>query len=190
MMLHKRLTDKQAMEKLNDIELIQLATGGNEHAFQFLVERHCRMVFKIAYKWCGVKEDAEDISQDVFIKLAEKIHQFKPDTAAFTTWLYRITINAAKDHHKKKNVRRNKETAFAETRVIADPLQTPEERLVQGQALQILDRLPVKEKEAVLLTVSEGMSHKDAAKILECAETTVSWRVHSARKKLNKWRGP
>jgi RNA polymerase sigma-70 factor (ECF subfamily) len=181
--------NKKTMQNSSDIELINLATRGNEKAFQFLVERHCGMVFKVAFKWCGEKEDAEDISQDVFIKLAEKIHRFKPDTAAFTTWLYKVTINAAKDFQRKKRVRRNKETTFAETGIVADTLKAPEEKLAQEQALQILDRLPIKEKEAVLLTVSEGMSHKKVAKILGCAETTVSWRVHNARKKLNKWRG-
>ena len=175
------------MKNQSDLELIKQSIEGNVVAYEALVERHCSMVFKVAYKWCGVQEDAEDISQDVFLKLAEKIRGFKPDQAAFTTWLYRVTINIAKDFYRKKNTRKDKEKAYAETKPVASTSQPQEEKMLKAEIINLLDRLPEKEKDAVLLICLEGFSHKDASIVLGCAETTVSWRVHKARKKLQKW---
>ena len=84
------------MESLTDIELAGRATGGDTEAFAFLVDRHYMLAYRVAYKWCGVKENAEDITQEVFIKLGRSIHGFNGDSK-FTTWLYRITVNTTKD---------------------------------------------------------------------------------------------
>jgi RNA polymerase sigma-70 factor (ECF subfamily) len=57
------------MDNTNDIELVQLSLGGDALAFEHLVKRHYGTVYRLSYKWCGVKEDAEDIAQEVFVKL-------------------------------------------------------------------------------------------------------------------------
>ena len=175
------------MKNHSDFELTEMAANGNEDAFRCLVERHCQTVFKVAYKWCGVREDAEDIAQDVMMQLADKIRGFKPGAAAFSTWLYKVTINMAKDARRKQKTRQDNEGRYA----VGQPLQTSkrpqEEKLVHGETLSLLDRLPSKEKDALLLIFGEGLSHKEVATIVGCAETTVSWRVHNARKKLRAW---
>lgn len=175
------------MQNYSDFQLTQMATIGNEDAFRCLVERHCQTAFKIAYKWCGVKEDAEDIAQDVMMQLAEKIKGFKPGDAAFTTWLYKVTINKAKDARRKKITRRNNEAEFATNEPRQTTTRPQEEGLIQRESLNLLDRLPSKEKDALLLIFGEGLNHKEVAEIFDCAETTVSWRVHNARKKLRLW---
>lgn len=175
------------MNTHSDFKLIGMAVSGDEDAFRCLVERHCELVFKVAFKWCGVKEDAEDIAQDVMMQLADKIRSFKPDGAAFTTWLYRVTINTAKDAQRKKNSRQNNEGQYANGRALHSSKRPQEEKLVQLETIQLLDRLPSKEKEAVFLIFCEGLNHRQAAKIAGCAETTISWRVHKARKKLIEW---
>lgn len=164
-----------------------MAVNGDEDAFRCLVERHCDLVFKIAFKWCGVKEDAEDIAQDVMMRLADKIRGFKPGGAAFTTWLYRVTINAAKDARRKRSRRQDNEGEYAASRTVNSSSRPQEEELVQHETIRLLDRLPGKEKEAVFLIFCEGLNHRTAAEIAGCAETTISWRVHSARKKLKQW---
>ncbi len=175
------------MQTHSDFQLIDLAVNGDEDAFRRLVERHCDLVFKVAFKWCGVKEDAEDIAQDVMMRLADKIRGFEPDSAAFTTWLYRVTINAAKDARRRADSRRDNEGRFASSRAVGSARHGQEERLVQHETIRLLDRLPSKEKEAIFLIFCEGLNHKKAAEIAGCAETTISWRVHSARKKLRQW---
>ena len=61
------------MEHTNDSELVQLALSGDVSAFEHLFNRHYSSVYRLAYKWCGVREDAEDIAQEVFVKLAAKL---------------------------------------------------------------------------------------------------------------------
>jgi len=175
------------MQTHSDFKLIEMAVDGNEDAFRHLVERHCELVFKVAFKWCGVKEDAEDIAQDVMMQLADKIRGFKPDEAAFTTWLYRVTINAAKDAQRRKHSRKNNEGQYANDRDINSCSRAVEEKLAQHETIELLGRLPQKEKEAVFLVFCEGMKHGEAAGVVGCAETTISWRVHNARKKLRGW---
>lgn len=175
------------MKNHSDFQLTEMAVSGNEAAFRCLVERHCQTVFKVAYKWCGVKEDAEDIAQDVMMQLADKIRGFKPGAAAFSTWLYRVTINTAKDARRKQKARQHNEERFASSRSLHTSKRPQEEKLLHGETLGLLDRLPGKEKDALLLIFGEGLSHKEVAAIVGCAETTVSWRVHNARKKLKAW---
>jgi len=175
------------MKNHSDIQLTQMAVNGNEDAFRCPVERHCQTVFKVAYKWCGVRADAEDIAQDVMMQLADKIRGFKPDGAAFSTWLYKVTINKAKDAYRKQKTRQDNEGRYAGSQTLQTSKRPQEEKLVQGETIELLDRLPNKEKEALLLIFGEGLSHKEVAKIAGCAETTVSWRVHNARKKLRAW---
>lgn len=175
------------MKALSDFQLISMAVEGNDDAFRALVERHCDLVFRIAFKWCGVKEDAEDIAQDVMMQLAHKIRGFKPGTAAFTTWLYRVTINAARDAQRRRSSCEKDEREYANEQQLRSSNLAPETRLAHTQAIRLLDRLPVKEREALFLVFCEGLNHKDAARIAGCAESTISWRVHSARKKLTAW---
>lgn len=184
----ERLIVKTAkMKTYSDFQLIGMAVDGNEDAFRCLVERHCELVFKVAFKWCGVREDAEDVAQDVMMQLGDKIRGFKPDGAAFTTWLYRVTINAAKDAQRKMRSRKDNEGQYANGRELRSISRTQEEKLVHRETIQLLDRLPDKEKEAVFLMACEGLNHKEAADIAGCAESTISWRVHCARKKLRAW---
>ncbi|MGB1539824.1 MAG: RNA polymerase sigma factor, partial [Rickettsiales bacterium] len=80
------------MEKAEEIRLIKQATQhGDASAFRALIDHHYGTIYKIAFKWCGHKQDAEDIAQEVCIKVARTIGSFKGDSA-FTSWLYTITV--------------------------------------------------------------------------------------------------
>jgi RNA polymerase sigma-70 factor (ECF subfamily) len=171
------------MEHLNDIELIELSLGGDARAFERLVKRHYQSVFRVAFKWCGVRQDAEDIAQEVFVKLAQKLKTFGM-RSAFKTWLYRITINSAKDFIRKSATKQGYETAYAIEQGLNNPGPPPNEHLDSRRLYQALDRLPKKQKAAVLLVLGEGFSHKEAGRVLNCPEATVSWRIFQARKKL------
>lgn len=171
------------MKELDDNMLAKMASDGNARAFEQLALKHSDTVFRIAYKWCGVREDAEDIAQEVFVKLARKIHYFKPD-AQFTTWLYQVTINTAKDFYRKNKIRKIHEENFTRENSEEDNSNNPENNAIVKNAQEILHKLPKSVREAVLLVVGEGLNHKEAARILGCAENTVSWRIFQARKKL------
>ena len=173
------------MEHPNDIELIELSLGGDARAFERLVKRHYQTVFRIAFKWCGVRPDAEDIAQEVFVKLAQKLKAFGL-RSAFKTWLYRITINSTKDFIRMSATKRGYETAYAIEQGPNNPGPLPNEHLDAKRLYQALDRLPKKQKAAVLLVLAEGLSHKEAGRVLNCPEATVSWRIFQARKRLKK----
>lgn len=167
------------MAQNDETELIKQAQNGDARAFEDLVNRYYDMMFKVAYKWCGNQENAEDIAQEACIKLARGLDSFKHDSI-FTTWLYRIVVNAAKDWFKKQN--RHKGSAEAlETLSVQS---TAESQLHAKDVLAEVHKLPEGERDALLLVVMEGLTHKEAADILECKESTISWRIHEARKKL------
>ncbi len=167
------------MAEDNETALIKQAQDGDAKAFEALVNRYYDMMFKVAYKWCGNQQNAEDIAQEACIKLARGLNSFKHDSA-FTTWLYRIVINAAKDWFKKQN--RHKGSAEALETISVQ--STAESQLHAKEVLSEVHNLPEGERDALLLVVVEGLTHKDAAYILNCKESTISWRIHEARKKL------
>lgn len=174
------------METYNDAELVTLAVDGDTEAFAHLVNRHYMTVYTVSYKWCGVREDAEDIAQEVFIKLAQKLKTFR-QKSSFKTWLYRITINAAKDFHRKRATKDAYETAYAFERAGDNPIPARDTHLDTARLYKALGKLPEKQKSAILLVVAEGLTHREAAQALNCSEATVSWRIFKARKRLRKF---
>src|SRR3954453_2798034 len=84
-----------------DTDLISRAAVGDASAFQALVERHRAMVYRVAYQFSGNHHDAEDIAQDVFIKIYRSLDRFRRD-AQLTSWIYRIVMNACIDHRRRQ----------------------------------------------------------------------------------------
>ena len=173
------------MDEYSDIELVSQADGGDARALQQLVERHYLTVYRLAYKWCGGKEDAEDIAQEVFVKLVRKLHTFRRKSS-FRTWLYRIVGNTSRDFGRKRAADKSLTAAFAGEQCRHNPVGNPGETLAVSRLRAAMEKLPRAQKEAVVLVTGEGLSHRDAARALGCMETTVSWRIFQARKKLKK----
>lgn len=168
------------MDDPKDKQLIAKARAGNAKAFEDLVNKYYGVMFKMAFKWCGNPNDAEDITQDACIKLARGLDGFKGNSA-FTSWLYRLVINAGKDWYKKHN----RHPSGSDGLETVPSNSKSEEQLYAKQVLEAVQQLPEGEKEALILVMSEGLSHKEAAIILDIKESTVSWRIHEARKKLS-----
>ena len=171
------------MVQRDDDELVSKAQAGDREAFAALIERHYGLMFKVAWQWCGVREDAEDIAQESSIKLAHNINSFMFESA-FTTWLYRLVINAAKDYYKAKNLRHSRELPLFEDAIFVSEELNPEQKLAHKDTLKAIAALPEQLKDTVILVCWQGMTHKEAADILDCEEGTISWRIHEARKKI------
>lgn len=171
------------MDKLNDIDLVDRARNGDTSAFEHLVQRHYTTVYRTAYRWCGNPEDAEDIAQDVFVKVARKLKTFA-GRSSFKTWLYRITINTAKDLGRKRAARRVYETSGNEEPAPDHANPGGEAVVAARQLYGAIDRLPPRQKAAAMLVWAEGLTHKEAAQVLSCAEATVSGHLFQAREKL------
>jgi len=172
------------MENPDYTELVKLAKDGDSVAFENLVEQSYMLVYKVSYKWCRTKEDAEDITQEVFVKLAKKIFNFREESS-FQTWLYRIVINTAKDYTKKEERKLVKETAYREEQRLKSE-SAQKEASIEEKIDQMIEFLPQKLKETALLVFGEGMNHREAAAVLDCAEKTISWRIHQVKKELKK----
>lgn len=166
----------------SDSELIGRAKDGDRVAFGRLVERHYDFISRVAWRWCGRKADAEDIAQDVCVRLGRAIRDYR-GSGAFTTWLYAMTLNAVRDHARKSA----RETARTEAYGVHAPItgETPDEPDDQAEALWAAVRqLPDKQRDAVLLVYGEGLGHATAAEAMAISETTVSWHIHEAKKRL------
>lgn len=168
------------MPYTDETELLNRASRGDADAFEALVNTYYEVMFKMAYKWCGNNRDAEDITQESCIKLARGISSFKGGSK-FTSWLYVMVINTAKDWYKSQN-RHPEGTELLES-IVADSENT-EQKLYTRQVLDEVNKLPDAEKESLLLVMGQGLSHKEAADLSGVKESTISWRIHEARKKL------
>src|SRR5919109_5172212 len=123
-----------------DSDLISRAAGGDPTAFQALVERHRSMVYRVAYQFAGNHYDAEDIAQEVFIKVYRSLDTFRRD-AQLTSWLYRIVMNACIDHRRRHTPAGSAPVGEEAERDLANTPEDcpgPEERAYAGELGQLL----------------------------------------------------
>jgi RNA polymerase sigma-70 factor (ECF subfamily) len=159
-------------------DLIEKAASGDRNAFSRLVEHEYDFVFKVAWKWTRNRTDAEDVAQEVCLRLAQSISKFK-GSGRFRTWLYALVLNVVRDTARKAT--REKRRVEEWSRGMA-PANDDEDD-TDGLWLAV-QSLPDKQKDAVLLVYGEGMSHSQASEVLGVAEATISWHLHEARKRL------
>jgi len=163
-----------------DDELIRQSQRGNRTAFARLLDSIYDLIFRFALKWVDRVSDAEDITQQVCIKLAAVIRQFRFESA-FTTWLYRIVLNCVRDWQRKTKTHVSDEH-IPESAGSATSIEAEAEL---QRVLNEVDSLGKGFKETLLLVYGEGFSHAEAATILGVKESTISWRLHQIRKALN-----
>ena len=167
-----------------DRETIQRAQQGDRGAFVDIVDQHYDFIFHLALKYVGVKEDAEDITQQACIKLAKNLQQFRFESA-FSTWLYRLVINCAKDWLKSQKRHRTIDDSNLDLAADEQNQNKQEQGVYLQQVLAHIERMGEGYRDVVVLTVGEGLSHQEAAEVLAIKESTVSWRLHEVRKRLS-----
>jgi RNA polymerase sigma-70 factor, ECF subfamily len=160
-------------------ELALAAAAGAPQAFARLLEAVYDRIYRTAYRITGAREDAEDVAQDVCVKLASAIRTFRGE-ARFATFLHRMTFNAAIDLLRGR-APTDGDDGMAE---LPDARPTPEGNALNADLWRSVRRLPARQRDAVILIYAEDMSHKEAAEVLDCSEATVSWHLHEARKAL------
>jgi RNA polymerase sigma factor (sigma-70 family) len=166
-----------------DRDLVALASGGDRDAFEALLRRHYDRVHRLAWRLTGSRADADDIAQDVCCALVEEIGSFRGE-AKFATWLTGIVVNACRDHRRRGlTLTRLRERLS----VLAGLAARPDGRDAYRQSwlASELARLDPLLRDTVVLIVGEDMTHAEAARALGVAESTVSWRMHEARRQLS-----
>lgn len=169
-------------------QLVALARAGDRRAFERIVGQNYDLLFRAAWRWTGNREDAEDIAQEVCIRLAKAIRRFEAKSS-LRTFLYAITVNAVRDHGRKAAREARIARAFHTHALTLNAVAGWEGHRDAGDDPAIalweaVRRLPEKQRDAVLLVHGEGTSHAQAATVLGCTEKTVSWHIHEARKRL------
>jgi RNA polymerase sigma-70 factor, ECF subfamily len=174
----------------SDLALISRAAAGDTAAFQTLVEQHRSMVYRIAYQFAGNHHDAEDIAQEVFIKVYRSLDQFRRDSQ-LSSWLYRIAMNACIDHRRRNAP--SMRAAFSgetEQKMLDTPEDSPgpEARAYAGELGQVLEseirRLPAGQRVVFVMRHYQGRKLGEIAVALGLAEGTVKRQLHAAVHRL------
>ena len=173
------------MSTVPENALAEKAAGGCRQSFAALIEGYYDRIYRLAWRFCGSRGLAEDIAQDVCVKLATAIRDFRGE-AAFSTWVWRITFTAASDRLRagQRIVALDPARMTALVDAAPDFAPSPEDAVIGAELWQAVRALPDQQRDAVLLVYGEGMSHAEAAGVMGCQEKTVSWHLHEAKKRL------
>ena len=169
----------------SDESLAFAAADGDAAAFSSLIERHYDGLFRLAFRLTGRRVDAEDLTQDICAALPAKLGGFK-GSAKFTTWLWRVTVNAAHDRRRRAATHARHAVGWGDweqNRRAADD----EAAKATDWLAQTMSALPDDLRDTLAL-VLDDRTHAETAQILNISEGTVSWRVSQAKKHLRELR--
>ena len=169
--------------------IIQRCLAGDQPAWDQIVRQHWRKVFNIAYKFTGKHDEAEDLTQDVFVKIFKSLDTFDR-RANFQTWLVSVSRNLCIDHYR--SVRKERETIdrdvdageLSPVAKTVSPIQALEHRDRVQLLKKALDRLPETLRSAVLLRDIQELSYQEIADRLHLPEGTVKSRINRGRTEL------
>lgn len=168
------------VHELSDAELMARVVGGDHNAFGALVTRHEDKLFSVAYRVLGNRQDALDATQDAFLSAFRQAAKFRGDSA-FSTWLYRIGVNACNDLLRKK--KRFVLTDDPEPPEITGP-RTDEDAVRRVDLQRALASLQPEYREAVVLHDLGGVPYEEIARITATRIGTVKSRISRGRKRL------
>lgn len=165
-----------------DETLALAAAGGDRAAFALLVGRHYDRIFGLAFRLLGVRAEAEDLTQDICAALPVKLLGWRAD-ARFTTWLYRVVVNATHDLRRRQAVRARAATGWGDWEMARQ-----DEIAVQARALDWLTTamqcLSPELRDTVALVLGEEMTQAQAGEVLGVSEGTIAWRMAQVKKRL------
>lgn len=161
---------------------------GDHEAFEALVRRYQRMIHALAFRMTGSSSDAEDIAQETFIAAFHELDGFKGD-ARFSSWLYRVATNRCLNFLKRNERRARAYESWMNENKNEVHRESDDEATARAVQAALM-KLHPKQRSALVLITYENLNHTEAAAVLGCAETTVSWRVFAARRKLKRWLAP
>ena len=167
----------------DEFNWIQHSLAGDTEAFAALVKQHQKMVFAITFRMTGSLADAEDLTQETFLRAFRQLDSFRGQSK-FSTWLCQIAMNLSLNWRARENRRGEIHFQWAENVISENDSRDGFPDELSRRVQMALNKLPAKQRAAIALTVYENRSHAEAAKMLNCSEATISWRVFAARRKL------
>ncbi len=177
----------------SDRELVDRAKGGDGDAFGLLVRRHQKRIFRLAVHLTRNGPEAEDVTQETFVRAYQAIARFDGRSEPFT-WLYRIAVNLSLNQIRSRKSRAKTSidddprilSLLAETRpsLGGDPAGARDQRKLAEALVQGIEGLSDTLRTTLVLVCIDGLSHEEASQVLGCPEGTIAWRIHEARRKL------
>jgi RNA polymerase sigma-70 factor (ECF subfamily) len=181
------LDEDSFSKEVSDAELVARSQDGDKKAFEQLVIRNQDLVFSLAFKLSGNRDLANDIAQESFIRAWRAIEKFRGDSA-FSTWIYRITVNTAWTLRKKAKKHALTNIEDTQEPIVIDEKKDPELIAINSDLSfvlkQALNKLPMEQRIIVELKNIEGRSHKEIAEYLGITVTAAKVRLHRAHQKL------
>jgi len=180
---------------MDDLKIIESCLLGNTKVFSRLIDSYKNMVYNLSYRMSNNPQEAEDISQEAFLRAFQSLAHFNP-SYKFSTWLYQITLNIIRDRFKKKELNYVSLDTPVETDDSelypqpADFTNNPEQIIDQQEKTQAIQQailsLPLKYREIIVLRHLQDLSYIEIANILKLPAGTVKVRLYRARELLRK----
>ncbi|MBN2272891.1 MAG: RNA polymerase sigma factor [Bacteroidales bacterium] len=182
---------------MTDSEIIKLILQGDREKYRVLVDRYQSLIFRTCMGFVHNKEDADDLTQDVFIQVFRSLSRFKGE-AAFSTWIYRIAVNASLNRIRKSKgyslLKRigltSGESNVPDPSLLIPEDEDPESVLIREEhhawLQNALDSLPEKQRTALVLSKYDELPQKDIAAILNTTEGAVEALIQRAKANLRK----
>jgi RNA polymerase sigma-70 factor (ECF subfamily) len=165
-----------------DETLASAAASGDRAAFAVLVQRHYDRVFGLAYRLTGARAEAQDLTQDICAALPAKLRNWRGE-ARFTTWLYRVVVNAAHDRRRRQATHARAASGWGDWEIARqDEIATQAE--AQDWLATAMARLSVELRDTVALVLGEEMTQAEAGAVLGVSEGTIAWRMSEVKKRL------
>lgn len=165
-----------------DEALAIAAANGDREAFAVLLSRHYDLVFGLAFRLTGLRAEAEDLAQDICCALPAKLRSYRQE-ARFTTWLYRVTVNAAHDRRRRIAAHTRAADGWGDWEVNRRA-GIAEEAEAQDWLSATMRQLAPELRDTVALTLGEGLNQREAAEVLGVSEGTIAWRMSEVKKRL------
>lgn len=174
-----------SVDEQTDEALVTAWVGGDRAAFDELVRRYRRRVYGICFRYFGDAADAEDAAQDAFVAVLRRAHTFQ-GTSSFSTWMYRVAVNACNDLARKRGRRPRRSDADVST--LADELASPDDLMGRRELSMVLEKalaqLDADTRAAIVLHDVQGVPYQDIAERLGMAVGTVKSRIHRGHSRL------
>lgn len=172
-----------------DHELVTLAAAGDPDAFAELYRRHLDRVYAFAYRRCGSREVAEDVTAATFEKAYRNLGKFEPSGGGFPAWILRIAANQTNDHHRRASRPTSDRGQIAMQRLVTEA-ERPDEsvlRSIDAEVLRLaLDRLSPRYRTALSLRYLSDLTNEEAAASMGVSRGTMAVLVHRSLKSMRK----
>ena len=173
-------------------KLVERCLQGDDAAWEAMVNAYGRRVFNLSYRYTGRRDEAEDLTQEIFIRVYQNLKSYRPDAGTFQNWVLRVGRNLIIDHYRQS--RRFQQAAGTEEmetmNLKDDKVPNPHRAAEQVEASRFLrdglSALSPELKEAIILRDLEGMAYQEIAELLSIPEGTVKSRINRGRLELAK----